>query len=48
MIRFEQGNYRFNYRVVGIAIHNGLVLLHQNISLTLILYYRPPLLSSRY
>src|SRR5689334_20866446 len=29
MIRFDQGNYRFNYRVVGVAIHDGRVLLHQ-------------------
>jgi ADP-ribose pyrophosphatase YjhB (NUDIX family) len=29
MIRFDQGTRRFNYRVVGVAIHNGLVLLHR-------------------
>ncbi|MEP7338498.1 MAG: NUDIX hydrolase [Acidobacteriota bacterium] len=29
MIRFDQGSYRFNYRVVGVAIHNHQVLLHQ-------------------
>src|SRR4030095_7130673 len=29
MIRFDNGNTRFNYRVVGIAIHEGSVLLHQ-------------------
>ena len=29
MIRFDQGNRRFNYRVVGVAIHNNSVLLHR-------------------
>ena len=29
MIRFDQGNRRFNYRVVGVAIHNEAVLLHR-------------------
>ena len=29
MIRFEQGQQRFNFCVVGIAIHNGQVLLHR-------------------
>ena len=29
MIRFDQGNRRFNYRVVGVAIHDGSVLLHR-------------------
>lgn len=29
MIRFDQGNQRFNFRVVGVAIHNDQVLLHQ-------------------
>jgi ADP-ribose pyrophosphatase YjhB (NUDIX family) len=29
MIRFDQGNHRFNYRVVGIALHNNQILLHQ-------------------
>ena len=29
MIRFDQGNRRFNYRVVGVAIHNDAVLLHR-------------------
>jgi ADP-ribose pyrophosphatase YjhB (NUDIX family) len=29
MIRFDQGNCRFNYRVVGVAVHNGAVLLHR-------------------
>jgi len=29
MIRFDQGNRRFNYRVVGVAIHNDSVLLHR-------------------
>lgn len=29
MIRIDQGNKRFNYRVVGIAIHEGYVLLHK-------------------
>lgn len=28
VIRFDQGGRRFNYRVVGVAIHDGLVLLH--------------------
>ncbi len=31
MIRFDQGKRRFNYRVVGVAIHDGSVLLHQAI-----------------
>ena len=29
MIRFDEGNRRFNYRVVGVAIHNESVLLHR-------------------
>lgn len=29
MIRFDQGNQRFNYRVVGVAVHENSVLLHQ-------------------
>lgn len=29
MIRFDQGNHRFNFRVVGVAIHDDRVLLHQ-------------------
>jgi len=29
MIQFDQGERRFNYRVVGVAIHNGEVLLHR-------------------
>lgn len=29
MIKFEEGNTCFNYRVVGIAIHQNAVLLHQ-------------------
>jgi ADP-ribose pyrophosphatase YjhB (NUDIX family) len=29
MIRFDQGNRRFNYRVAGVAIHDGSVLLHR-------------------
>ena len=28
MIRFDEGGRRFNYRIVGVAIHDGLVLLH--------------------
>lgn len=28
MIRFEQGHYRFNYRVAGVAVHEQAVLLH--------------------
>lgn len=29
MIRFDEGNNRFNYRVVGIAVHENSVLLHK-------------------
>jgi ADP-ribose pyrophosphatase YjhB (NUDIX family) len=29
VIQFDQGGRRFNYRVVGIAIHDGAVLLHR-------------------
>lgn len=29
MICFDQGNHRFNYRIVGVAIHNDSVLLHR-------------------
>lgn len=29
MIRFDEGNRRFNYRVVGVAVHDGWVLLHR-------------------
>lgn len=29
MIRFDQGNQRFNFRVAGVAIHNNQILLHQ-------------------
>ena len=29
MISFERDNDRFNYRIVGIALHNDQVLLHQ-------------------
>ncbi len=29
MIRFDQGNHRFNFRVAGVAIHNNQILLHQ-------------------
>jgi 8-oxo-dGTP pyrophosphatase MutT (NUDIX family) len=29
MIRFDQGQHRFNFRVVGIALHNHQVLLHR-------------------
>jgi 8-oxo-dGTP pyrophosphatase MutT (NUDIX family) len=29
MIRFDQGKHRFNYRIVGVAIHNDAVLLHR-------------------
>ena len=29
MIRFDEGTRRFNYRVVGVAIHDGSVLLHR-------------------
>jgi ADP-ribose pyrophosphatase YjhB (NUDIX family) len=28
MIRFEEGNHCFNYRIVGIAVHENAVLLH--------------------
>lgn len=29
MIRFEEGNHCFNYRIVGVAVHDDAVLLHQ-------------------
>ena len=29
MIRFEHGSYCFNYRIVGVAVHDDAVLLHQ-------------------
>ena len=29
MIRFDEGNRRFHYRVAGVAIHNESVLLHR-------------------
>jgi 8-oxo-dGTP pyrophosphatase MutT (NUDIX family) len=29
MIRFSEGNKIFNYRIVGVAVHEGSVLLHQ-------------------
>lgn len=29
MIRFDQGNHCFNYRIVGVAVHDDAVLLHQ-------------------
>jgi 8-oxo-dGTP pyrophosphatase MutT (NUDIX family) len=29
VIRFDQGTRRFNYRVAGVAIHDGFVLLHR-------------------
>jgi ADP-ribose pyrophosphatase YjhB (NUDIX family) len=29
MICFDQGNHRFNYRIVGVAIHDNSVLLHR-------------------
>jgi len=29
MIRLKEGDTRFNYRVAGIAVHEGSVLLHQ-------------------
>jgi 8-oxo-dGTP pyrophosphatase MutT (NUDIX family) len=29
VIRFDDGGRRFNYRIVGVAIHDGLVLLHR-------------------
>lgn len=29
MIRFDQGDQRFNFRVAGVAIHNNQILLHQ-------------------
>ena len=29
VIRFDQGRCRFNYRVVGVAIHDEMVLLHR-------------------
>ena len=29
MIGFDKGIYRFNYRVVGVAVHDNSILLHQ-------------------
>jgi ADP-ribose pyrophosphatase YjhB (NUDIX family) len=29
VIRFDEGGRRFNYRIVGVAIHDGRVLLHR-------------------
>jgi ADP-ribose pyrophosphatase YjhB (NUDIX family) len=29
VIRFDEGRRRFNYRVVGVAIHRGMVLVHR-------------------
>jgi ADP-ribose pyrophosphatase YjhB (NUDIX family) len=29
MIRFDEGGQRFNYRIVGVAVHEQTVLLHQ-------------------
>ena len=29
MIRFDEGGRRFNCRIVGVAIHDGMVLLHR-------------------
>ena len=29
MLCFDQGHRRFNYRIVGVAIHDGAVLLHR-------------------
>jgi ADP-ribose pyrophosphatase YjhB (NUDIX family) len=29
VIRFDQGTRRFNYRIVGVAIHDGSVLIHR-------------------
>lgn len=29
MIRFDEGNQRFNYRIVGVAVYNDAVLLHR-------------------
>jgi ADP-ribose pyrophosphatase YjhB (NUDIX family) len=29
MIQFDEGNNRFNYRIVGVATHNDRVLLHR-------------------
>jgi len=29
VIRFDQDGRRFNYRIVGVAIHDGMVLLHR-------------------
>jgi 8-oxo-dGTP pyrophosphatase MutT (NUDIX family) len=29
VIRFDRGTFRFNYRVVGVALHDGKVLLHR-------------------
>ena len=30
VINFTEDGKRFNYRVVGVALHNGRVLLHKN------------------
>ncbi|MBK6795945.1 MAG: NUDIX domain-containing protein [Acidobacteria bacterium] len=32
MIRFEEGNNCFNYRVAGIAVHENSVLLHKSLN----------------
>lgn len=32
MISYKEGNRRFNYRVVGVCIHNGQVLLHRAVT----------------
>ena len=29
MLTFQQGNMRFNYRIVGVAIHDGRILVHR-------------------
>lgn len=29
MIRFDQGDHRFNFRAVGVAVYHDKVLLHQ-------------------
>jgi ADP-ribose pyrophosphatase YjhB (NUDIX family) len=30
MLTFQQGNMRFNYRIAGVAIHDGRVLVHRS------------------
>lgn len=32
MITYKEGNFRFNYRIVGVCIRDGDVLLHRNVA----------------